>query len=129
MANPFLVLGGIAVGIVTAAFGILQVPGWVDSAKDASAKNDIAQVSILEAAALSQTGKIVTNVADGADLGVEVSTQNEATILPNGDKQYAVHVESGSGKHFVRVDGGAIKQVAEEPADYAAAVAAADISE
>lgn len=28
MANPFLVLGGIAVGIITATFGILQVPGW-----------------------------------------------------------------------------------------------------
>ncbi|WP_431796562.1 hypothetical protein [Microbacterium enclense] len=46
MANPFLVLGGIAVGIVAATFGILQVPGWIGTAQDVAAVNDLAQVYV-----------------------------------------------------------------------------------
>lgn len=128
MANPFLVLGGIAVGIVTAAFGILQVPGWVSSAQDASAKNDIAQVSILQSASLSQTGEAqalagVTNPPD--TLGVDVSTKASGAKLDvqvtTDKKHYSVVVESDSGKAFSRVDGGDIK----EHADIAAAKTAA----
>ena len=57
MANPFLVLGGIAVGIVTAAFGVLQVPGWVASAQDASAINDLSIIRDAQAAEASSDGK------------------------------------------------------------------------
>lgn len=128
MANPFLVLGGIAVGIVTAGFGILQVPGWVASAQDASAKNDIAQVSILQSASLSQTGYAQSDLADAAaikDLGVDVSTQatgDEIVMVTSTDKKhYSVVIESESGKAFSRVDGGTIK----EHADKAAATTAA----
>lgn len=124
MANPFLVLGGIAVGVVTAAFGILQVPGWVSSAQDASAKNDIAQVSILQSASLSQEGVAqasLSNTTDAngtaVDLGVDVSTQNTPEIAVSADrKSYAVVVESESGNAFLRVNGGAI-----QPFDSAAA--------
>ena len=120
MANPFLVLGGIAVGVVTAAFGILQVPGWVSSAQDASAKNDISQVSILQSASLSQTGEAqnlagVTNPPPA--LGVDVSTKASAEKLDvqvTADKKhYSVVVESDSGKAFSRVDGGEIKEHAD----------------
>lgn len=120
MANPFLVLGGIAVGVVTAAFGILQVPGWVSSAQDASAKNDISQVSILQSASLSQTGEAqnlagVTNPP--ATLGVDVSTKASGEKLDvqvtTDKKHYSVVVESDSGKAFSRVDGGEIKEHAD----------------
>lgn len=116
MANPFLVLGGIAVGIITAGFGILQVPGWVASAQDASAQNDIAQVSILQSASLSKLGVVqadIENTVDAAnqpvDLGVIATTDNEPKVAVNG-KSYAVVVESKSGKAFLRVDGGAITE-------------------
>ena len=120
MANPFLVLGGIAVGVVTAAFGILQVPGWVSSAQDASAKNDIAQVSILQSASLSQEGVAQDNLskttnAQGADvdLGVDVSTQAKGAklLIDTSDdrKDYAVIVVSESGNAYLRVNGAEIQ--------------------
>lgn len=56
MANPFLVLGGIAVGVVTAAFGVLQVSGWVDSAHDASAINDLANLREAQSLYMSTKG-------------------------------------------------------------------------
>lgn len=138
MANPFLVLGGIAVGIITAAFGILQVPGWVASAQDASAINDVAQVSILQSASLSQTGFAQESMADAeaneAKLGVKVSTQAEPTILLGADrdsaktgtqaKNHAVVVKSESGKSFLRVDAGKIVELepgVTAPANYDAA--------
>lgn len=138
MANPFLVLGGIAVGIITAAFGILQVPGWVASAQDASAINDVAQVSILQSASLSQTGFAqddagITNPP--AEIGVKISTQADPTVLlgPDQDtvkageqaKDYAVVVKSESGKSFLRVDAGKILELASDvvvPTTYAEAV-------
>lgn len=130
MANPFLVLGGIAVGIVTAAFGVLQVPGWVSSAQDASAKNDVAQVSILQSASLSQTGKVVdqaglTDATVIEELGVDVTTKGEAKVLVSGEKNYAVVVASDSGNAFLRIDGGKIVQLekgVDAPANYADAV-------
>lgn len=135
MANPFLVLGGIAVGIITAAFGILQVPGWVASAQDASAQNDVAQVSILQSASLSQTGEVLNEagvLAPPAELGVKVSTQagaDDLTVLTDDTdpKVYAVAVKSESGKTFLRVDGGDIIEVAAAPADYDAATKATPV--
>ena len=121
MANPFLVLGGIAVGIITATFGVLAVPGWVASAQDASAKNDISQISIGQAASLSTTGKVQTSVANinlDAKVGVTVTTQaaptkifidtNSETTGANQNKDYLVVVRSESGKYFARLNGGPI---------------------
>jgi hypothetical protein len=114
MANPFLVLGGIAVGIVTAGFGILQVPGWIASAQDASATNDIAQVSIGQSAALSIQGFAKDSVAQinsDAELGVQVTTDRNVGIDVSEDrKHYVVVVESQSGQFFGRLDGGDIKE-------------------
>jgi hypothetical protein len=132
MANPFLVLGGIAVGIVTAGFGILQVPGWIASAQDASAKNDIAQVSIGQAAALSIEGfakESVTEINAAEDtLGVQITTDRTVNIETSDDKKhYSAVVESESGKAFFRIDGGDIVErdsLATATADAASALAA-----
>jgi hypothetical protein len=114
MANPFLVLGGIAIGIITAAFGVLAVPGWVASAQDASATNDISQVTIGQAASLSTTGQAKATVAainSDAKVGVKITTDNEPTITVSADgKHYAVVVVSKSGKAFFRVDSGKIEE-------------------
>ena len=128
MANPFLVLGGIAVGIVTAAFGILQVPGWVASAQDASAKNDLAQIAIGQAASLSATGyakgsingTAPTGINTDPAVGVTVTTQspaarihidtNSESAAPNTNKDYVIVVRSASGKYFARLNGGPIAE-------------------
>ena len=71
MANPFLVLGGIAVGIVTAGFGILQVPGWVASAHDAAAINDLANINAAQAVHLATAGTFSANItalSSGGDI-------------------------------------------------------------
>ncbi|SDH51021.1 hypothetical protein [Microbacterium sp. 77mftsu3.1] len=141
MANPFLVLGGIAVGIITAAFGVLAVPGWVASAQDASAKNDIAQVTIGQAASLSATGfvksavqapagaspTVLADTINGdAAVGVSVTTGKTASIFRSTDKKnYIVIVESDSNKAFWRLNGGAINEAASRTAAVSAANAAA----
>lgn len=38
--NPIPLLGGIAIGVITATFGVLQVPGWVNEAKRAEAERN-----------------------------------------------------------------------------------------
>ena len=135
MANPFLVLGGIAVGIITATFGVLAVPGWVASAQDASAKNDISQISIGQAASLSTTGYVkdtVANINGDGKVGVTVTTQAAAAdvrvypITATNAKQYIVIVKSASNTLWGRQDGGPIKKLVATslPADYAAAVTA-----
>lgn len=111
MANPFLVLGGIAVGIVTAAFGILQAPGWVTSAQDATAMNDVALVSDAEAAALSAQGRAYDSVAalnaSGSGVDIAVSTGTCIAIDIDG-KDWVLAVRSESGNWFARVNGGEI---------------------
>ncbi|SDH49607.1 hypothetical protein [Microbacterium sp. 77mftsu3.1] len=105
MANPFLVLGGIAVGIITAAFGVLAVPGWVAAAQDASAMNDVAQVSIAQAASLSKTGAAASAVAGLSGSGVEVSLGNTEKTLTAADptgKHWLALSRSASGAYFAR---------------------------
>jgi hypothetical protein len=81
LANPFLVLGGIAVGIVTAGFGILQVPGWISSAQDAAVMNDLANVRATQAAAASQLGSFLSSLdaPEAADLGLN-SKKSDSTV-------------------------------------------------
>jgi len=111
MANPFLVLGGVAVGVITAGVGVLQVPGWIASAQDASAKNDIEQVTIAEAAAMTVNGEYEASIADlnAAGTGTKVTQSNgvEVEIAVDGDS-YIVVTKSASGKFFARIDGGKI---------------------
>lgn len=108
MANPYLVIGGIAVGIATAGFGILQVPGWVNAAQDAAAVNDLAQASIVEATAAS-VGLGYLSGAEFAEnapgLGVTFTGSNGVTLCVTrsaaGDAFAAVAI-SPSGSFFAR---------------------------
>lgn len=104
MANPFLVLGGIAVGVITATFGILQVPGWVASAQDAAAKNDLANIRIAEAAIASATGSYTGSLIVLADGGngtmFALSGGVELTGLSGGQDAWCGTVKSASGRHF-----------------------------
>lgn len=111
MANPFLVLGGIAVGLTVAGFGILQVPGWIADAQDASAQNDLAQIALAQATASSQTGQytLLANLqsgwSDGFNAGIQMrpsaASHAHVSVNAHGDKWAAV-VVSESGRVFVR---------------------------
>lgn len=105
MANPFLVLGGIAVGIATAAFGILAVPGWVASAQDAAATNDIAQVTAAQNISLSESGRYATSLAtlvsDSARIVTSGGVKNFTATDPTGKHQLTVS-RSASGTYFAR---------------------------
>ncbi|SDH43730.1 hypothetical protein, partial [Microbacterium sp. 77mftsu3.1] len=105
MANPFLVLGGIAVGIITAAFGVLAVPGWVASAQDASTVNDLSSIRIAQSAAASQHGTYFDDIAEltAGGSGV-VATLSRGTDLlglaTDGDKAWCAAAQSESGGFF-----------------------------
>ena len=102
MANPFLVLGGIAVGIVTATFGILQVPGWVESAQDAAATNDLAGIQAVQAASASQTGAYIDDLAatDHLGLSIDRSSGVKLVALATSETSWCATVRSGSGAYF-----------------------------
>jgi len=111
MANPFLVLGGIAVGVITATFGILQVPGWVASAQDAAAFNDLANIRSAQAVSAADTGKYQTTLAglmDG-DGGVSFRLSGSVTepTLAVQDDEWCSTVRSGSGAYFAAYSGSA----------------------
>ena len=78
MANPFLVLGGIAVGIITATFGVLSVPGWVESAQDAAAVNDLSNLRAAQAKHAAETGSYASDLAPFTAAGV-VAERSVAT--------------------------------------------------
>lgn len=103
MANPFLVLGGIAVGIITAAFGILQVPGWVAQAQDASAINDLSMISAAQAASASLTGEYAADLGalqdGGLGLSFTVPGGRVQHFSADGDGWCSVAL-SDSGRYF-----------------------------
>ena len=115
MANPFLVLGGVAVGVVTAGIGVMQVPGWIDSA------NDSAQVAIGEEAAYTVSANYtdLDGLIDGTsqdNAGTEIATGVEiqvssgvelAVALDATSDEWAAIGESKSGHLFVRTSEGA----------------------
>lgn len=107
MANPYLIIGGIAVGIATAGFGILMVPGWVAAAQDASAINDLVSVATVEALA-SSTGLGYLSTAEmdaNADtIGATFTTDSPLLCVTRsgaGDA-YAAVALSASGTYFAR---------------------------
>lgn len=116
MANPFLVLGGVAVGVVTAGIGIMQVPGWIDSANDSAARSDLSQIAIGQEAAYTVAANYTTldnlkegttedNSGDPVSTGVEIQTSagviNDVAVNDVADEWAAVSVSS-SGHVFVR---------------------------
>lgn len=110
MANPFLVLGGIAVGIITAAAGVLAVPGWVASAQDASAVHDLDQVKNAQAAA-STGGSFVTDKELAALPGLSLTrSAGVATCTTRSEdgKEWAAVSKSPSGRYFATLQGQAM---------------------
>lgn len=107
MANPFLALGGIAVGIATAAFGILLVPGWVASVQDTSAINDLRMISEAQAASVALNGEYAGKLSalQNGDLGLSFTvTRNRVKHLSvRGDRWCGV-VLSDSGRYFAASD-------------------------
>lgn len=112
MANPFLVLAGVAVGVITAGVGILSVPGWIDSANNSAVQSDLAQVALAQEAAATLTGSYVSvgeledgTTADGADFGVRFQPsqgpETAIVVSATGDAWAAISV-SRSGHVFVR---------------------------
>jgi hypothetical protein len=107
VANPFLVLGGIAIGIITAGFGVLAVPGWVASAQDAAAQNDLGNAVAAHSAAVSQTGKAATSLGalkSGHGLRFEESNGSSLETYANG-ANWGLVATSASGAVFGKVSG------------------------
>jgi hypothetical protein len=104
MANPFLVLGGIAVGIVTAGFGILQVPGWIGAAQDAAVTNDLANVRDVQSAAASKFGSYLTSFGDPRidELGMsrEKSGSTKSLDMTTTSDSWCAVAFSASGKYI-----------------------------
>ena len=107
------------------AAGAAVATDAVLTAEDELAMNDLDMVAMGQATALSATGKIVTDLSELSALGVEAQLASAVMLLPSEDmKHYAAVAMSGSGKVFVRVDGGAAKQVAAIPNSYESAASA-----
>ncbi len=122
MANPFLVLGGIAISVITAAVGVLAVPGWVASAQDAAAINDIANIRDAQEIALAETGTyaaagdliqaasngfpvsapLAADTATGysGDMGVALSGGVSLVGIVGSSEGWCGVVQSASGRYF-----------------------------
>lgn len=108
MTHPFVALGAISVTVITATFGILQVPGWVERAENDTASSVLAHVQAYENAAVTKTraywgGDVLQEKADmqhdrfSADGTVIVC----ATASPAGDG-YALIARSKNGTFLAR---------------------------
>ncbi|EPD84290.1 MULTISPECIES: hypothetical protein [Microbacterium] len=112
MANPFLVLGAVAVGVVTAATGVLAVPGWVAAAQDSAAISDLAQVSAVQEAAMSTQGSYLTTVkaleagsASSASPGVRLQRSVDVGLrlsTSEDGKAWCAVARSATGRYFAR---------------------------
>ena len=105
MANPFLVLGGIAIGVITAAFGVLSVPGWVASAQDAAAQNDLGNAVLAQNASVTRTGAGIGTVAGLTDANGMKFGRTDGVGLEtyaNG-RNWGLISTSQSGRVFARV--------------------------
>jgi len=113
MANPFLVLGGIAVGVITATFGILQVPGWIASAHNAAAVSDLSQVRIAQTAAFTRGLGYLSGpeiIANAAQLGMSVNPTPGVMLCVTRSADGLAHAavaRSASGLYFAAMNGGA----------------------
>ena len=111
MANPFLVLGGVVLGIVTAGFGIAQVPGWIGAAQDGAAQNDIDQVKMAQASSITQTVRPLASISalNTAATGVTIQQSTGVKVgISINNSDYVVVTQSASGKYFASINGGKI---------------------
>jgi len=125
MANPFLVLGGIAVGIITATVGVLTVPGWVADAQDAAAYSDLRNIRSAMANAASTHIHVASfDDLDNGEWGTRVNLSGgvELTGFGHDANGWCVTVKAASGNHFAASDrsstigAGATKEVAADEA-------------
>lgn len=105
MANPFLVLGGVAVGVITAGIGVLAVPGWIDSANDSAAINDLGSIRGAESAAILQIGEYTDDfgVLKSGELGVKFQKSDGVTLIglkADTNESWCAATQSKSGKFF-----------------------------
>lgn len=111
MANPFLVLGGVVLGIVTAGFGIAQVPGWIGAAQDGAAQNDVDQVKMAQASSITLTGRPLASISalNTAATGVTIQQSTGVKVgISINNSDYVVVTQSASGKYFASINGGKI---------------------
>ena len=104
MANPFLVIGGIATGLVVAAFGAIMVPGWVASAQDAAAIKDLGSIRHAQSVAKDVEGGYIATI-DGlkaGEWGVDLKLSGGVTLdsLTATDNSWCAAVKSATGKYF-----------------------------
>ncbi len=106
MANPFLVLGGIAISAIVAGVGAVTAPGWVNSASDAAAKTDLSTIRTVQSAFLERTGWYAAD-ADALTAGISGIQYSESTDVnldtanTYGSSQgWCAVAQSRSGKFF-----------------------------
>ena len=135
MANPFLVLGGIAVGLVVATFGVMQVPGWIASAQDAAAQSDLSHVQSAQAAAASSDGDYIDDfnqLSNGSAHGVSFTLSGGVQLVgmaANADGWCAT-LKSASGTFFAATNDGTATAAGSTAEDaLAAAGCANDLTE
>ena len=108
MSHPFLVLGGIAITVLTTAFGVLQVPGWVDAAHDASTSASLRHIDTWEESAVSSTRRYWPGSqisAEAGNLGPAFNQSGSKLICVSASADgsgYAVVAQSESDQFFAR---------------------------
>lgn len=111
MANPFLVLGGIAVAVIVSAVGIVNVPGWVDAAHDAAAIHDLSAVTDVQAAANSMGGQAQSSMEDlvrwAREHGMTMTaSEGPDTMTSSNEHAFGVISVSQTGRAYGQVNGG-----------------------
>lgn len=104
MAHPFIVIGSVAVTVVTAGIGLVTVPGWVESAQDEAARGDLAQIAAVQTASLAEHGRIVTDLDDSEDVEFQQSSSTQLVgMTADGEAgTWCAVVGSASGRFFAR---------------------------
>lgn len=126
MANPFLVLGGIAMSVIVAGVGAVTAPQWVNSAADGAVKTDLSNIRTVQSAFLDRTGWFATDRAEleAGVAGMKFHKSPDTTIsrLSGGSTGWCAVAQSRSGKFFgASSKTGAIVEAADAGAAAAAA--------
>ena len=112
MSNPFLALGGIAVGVLTVTLGAATLPGWAATAQHTAAIHDLDALAEAQSVAISLTGSAATSIealGDG-DFGVGFSpTPGICSVISAAGSEYVVAAKDSTGWH-ARINGGRIAE-------------------
>lgn len=129
MANPFLVLGGVAVGVITAGIGVLAVPGWVAAAQDSVAVNDLASIRGAQTALETTEGAFSGDIADlqSGTSGTAVKLGAKLNKLAASDEGWCATVESASGAYFASGSVNGVIGKGETPENAAISIGCGDL--